>query len=196
VEAPENPVRCLYGNVFRYGIFSGVSSAPEKVNMTDIARIAGVSMATTSRALNNAPGVAAATRERVLAVAAQLSYVVSPEASRLSGGATRRVALVVPHISRWFFAALLEGLEAVLRDADLDVLLYHVGDATDRRDFFDRLPARRKVDALITLAFPVTERERQRLELMGVSIVAAGGQIAAYPSASMTRRPPGKPSTT
>jgi DNA-binding LacI/PurR family transcriptional regulator len=138
-------------------------------------------MATTSRALNNAPGVAAATRERVLAVAAQLSYVVSPEASRLAGGSTRRVALVVPHISRWFFAALLEGLEAVLRDADLDVLLYHVGDAEDRRDFFDRLPARRKVDAVVVLAFPVAEPERQRLELMGVSIVAAGGQIASYP---------------
>jgi DNA-binding LacI/PurR family transcriptional regulator len=149
--------------------------------MVDIARIAGVSMATTSRALNNAPGVAAATRERVLAVAAQLSYVVSPEASRLAGGSTRRVALVVPHISRWFFAALLEGLEAVLRDADLDVLLYHVGDAEDRRDFFDRLPARRKVDAVVVLAFPVAELERQRLELMGVSIVAAGGQIASYP---------------
>jgi DNA-binding LacI/PurR family transcriptional regulator len=149
--------------------------------MVDIARIAGVSMATTSRALNNAPGVAAATRERVLAVAAQLSYVVSPEASRLAGGSTRRVALVVPHISRWFFAALLEGLEAVLRDADLDVLLYHVGDAEDRRDFFDRLPARRKVDAVVVLALPVAELERQRLELMGVSIVAAGGQIASYP---------------
>ena len=149
--------------------------------MIDIARIAGVSMATTSRALNNAPGVATATRERVLAVAAQLSYVVSPEASRLSGGSTRRVALVVPHISRWFFATLLEGLEAVLRDADLDVLLYHVGDAKDRRDFFDRLPARRKVDAVVVLAFPVAELERQRLELMGVSIVAAGGQITTYP---------------
>ena len=87
----------------------------------------------------------------------------------------------MPHISRWFFATLLEGLEAVLREADLDVLLYHVGDAEDRRDFFDRLPARRKVDAVVVLAFPVAELERQRLELMGVSIVAAGGQITTYP---------------
>jgi hypothetical protein len=37
--------------------------------MVEIARIASVSLATTSRTLNNAPGVAAATRERVLAVA-------------------------------------------------------------------------------------------------------------------------------
>ena len=149
--------------------------------MVDIARIAGVSLATASRALNNMPGVASATRERVLAVADELSYVVSPEASRLSGGSTRRVAVVVPHISRWFFAAMLEALESVLREADLDVLLYHVGDAADRRAFFERLPARRKVDAVVVLAFPVSEIEQQRLELMGVSIVSAGGQTVAYP---------------
>src|ERR1700760_3029447 len=104
-----------------------VTSTPQKVNMVDIARIAGVSLATTSRALSNAPGVAAATRERVRAVAEELSYVVSPEASRLSGGSTRRVAIVVPHISRWFFGAMLEALESVLRQADLDVLFYSVG---------------------------------------------------------------------
>ena len=149
--------------------------------MVDIARMAGVSLATASRALSNAPGVAAATRERVLAVAEDLSYVVSPEASRLSGGSTRRVAVVVPHISRWFFGAMLEALESALREADLDVLLYTVGDAADRHAFFERLPARRKVDAVVVLAFPVSEAEQQRLELMGVTIVAAGGQSAAYP---------------
>jgi len=149
--------------------------------MVDIARIAGVSLATTSRALSNAPGVAAATRERVQAVAEDLSYVVSPEASRLSGGSTRRVAVVIPHISRWFFAAMLEGLESALHEADLDVLLYHVGDAADRRAFFERLPARRKVDAVVVVGFPVSQAEQLRLGLMGVSIVAAGGQSAAYP---------------
>ena len=153
--------------------------------MVDIARIAGVSLATTSRALSNAPGVAAATRERVLAVAEDLSYVVSPEASRLSGGSTRRVAVVVPHISRWFFGAMLEALESVLREADLDVLLYTVGNAADSHSFFERLPARRKVDAVVVLAFLVSEAERHRLDLMGVSIVAAGGQSAAYPYVSI-----------
>src|ERR1700719_2436283 len=142
-----------------------VSRPSEKVNMADVARMAGVSMATASRALSNAPGVAAATRARVLAVAEQTSYVVSPEASRLSGGSTRRVAVVVPHISRWFFAAMLEGLESVLREADLDVLLYTVGNAVDSHSFFERLPARRKVDAVVVLAFPVSEAERRRLDL-------------------------------
>ena len=154
---------------------------PPKVNMADVAQVAGVSMATASRALNNHPHVAAATRARVLAAAERLSYVVSPEASRLAGGATGRVAVVVPHIARWFFASLVDGLESVLRAADLDVLLYHVGDAEDRRDFFQRLPARRKADAVVVVGMPVADTDRTRLELMGVDIVAAGGQISSYP---------------
>ena len=156
-------------------------SGTEKLGLADVARLAGVSPATASRALSNAYGVSEATRARVLAVAERVNYVVSPEASRLAGGSTKRVALVVPHIDRWFFGAMVAGLEAVLSDAGFDVLLYHVGDAEDRRRFFQLLPARRKVDAVVVVAFPVDEEERARLELMGVTIVAAGGQDASYP---------------
>ena len=67
-------------------------------------------LGTASRALRNAPNVSAATRQRVLEVAEQHAYVVSPEASRLAGRATRRVAVVVPHLARWFFGAMLEGI--------------------------------------------------------------------------------------
>lgn len=154
---------------------------PPKVNLAEVARLAGVGLGTASRAMSNSPGVAPATRRKVLDVAERLSYVVSPEASSLAKGTTGRVALVVPHLSRWFFGTMVEGLESVLSGADLDVLLYHVSDLADRHDFFHRLPARRKVDAVVVVAFQVDELERKRLELMGVQIVAAGGQSATYP---------------
>jgi DNA-binding LacI/PurR family transcriptional regulator len=151
------------------------------LSLSDVAREAGVSLATASRALNNAYGIAPATRERVLATARRLDYVVSPDAARLARGGTRRVALVVPHIDRWFFGAMVAGIEEVLAKADVDLLLYHVGGTEDRKKFFDRLPARRKVDAVVVVAFPVGDAERARLALMGVSIVAAGGQSVEYP---------------
>ncbi|MFD3444740.1 LacI family DNA-binding transcriptional regulator [Microbacteriaceae bacterium 4G12] len=155
--------------------------SPDRVTLADIAARAGVSLATASRALSDSYGVSPGTRDRVRSVAEQLSYVVSPEASRLAGGRTGRVAVVVPHLSRWFFAEMLAGVEEVLREAGLDLLLYNVDTLDHRRHFFERLPARRKVDAVVVLAFPVTEEERQRLELLGVGIVAAGGQSARYP---------------
>jgi DNA-binding LacI/PurR family transcriptional regulator len=156
-------------------------SAPANVTLQDIARMAGVGLGTASRALRDAPGVAPATRDRVLAVAEELSYVVSPQASSLRLGSTGRIAVVVPHLDRWFFGAMLAGVESVLRTAELDILLYPVGDLQDRRVFFKRLPARRKVDAVVIIAFPLEPPEHRRLELMGVQIVAAGGQSADYP---------------
>ena len=158
-----------------------MSTTAANVTLTDIARLAGVGLGTASRALRNAPGVAPATRDRVLAVAEEHAYVVSPQASSLRMGTTGRIAVVVPHLDRWFFGAMLAGLESVLRTAELDVLLYPVGDVHDRHEFFHRLPARRKVDAIVVVAFPLDQLERQRLELMGVRIVAAGGQSVAYP---------------
>ncbi|MGS0685626.1 LacI family DNA-binding transcriptional regulator [Nakamurella sp. GG22] len=151
------------------------------MTLPDIARIAGVGLGTASRALRDAPGVSPATRDRVLAVAEQMSYVVSPQASSLRLGITGRVAVVVPHLDRWFFGAIVTGMQSVLREAGLDVLLYAVGDFDDRRDFFERLPARRQVDAVIVVAFQLTEAEHRRLNLMGVRTVAAGGQAADYP---------------
>jgi LacI family repressor for deo operon, udp, cdd, tsx, nupC, and nupG len=155
------------------------------LSLADVARLAGVSVATASRALNDKPEVSPATRARVLAVAHEHAYVASPEASQLASGTKGRVAVVVPHLSRWYFGALVEGLETRLRQADLDVLLYHVATRRDREDFFERLPARRKVNAVVVVAFPVSPRERERLATMGVSIVAAGGQVTSYPYVSI-----------
>ena len=153
----------------------------DKVTLADVARLAGVGVGTASRALSGSGRVAPETRARVLEVADRLHYVVSPDAASLASGRSGRVALVVPHLSRWFFGEVAAGIHSALRGADLDLLLYPVGAVADRHEFFERLPARRKVDAVIVVAFPVDESERRRLELMGVHIVAAGGQSASYP---------------
>ncbi|MDD7968459.1 LacI family DNA-binding transcriptional regulator [Actinomycetospora lemnae] len=155
---------------------------PPRVTLDDVARRAGVSTATASRALGDHPHVAAATRARVREAAEALDYVASPEATRLAGGPTGRVAVLVPHPSRWFFGELLEGLEAALRAADLDLVIFRVGGPEERAAFFARLPARRKVDAVVVLAFAVDELEHARLASLGVDVVAAGGRVASYPS--------------
>lgn len=149
--------------------------------MADVAARAGVSIATVSRALRDVPGVSGPTRDRIRLLADELSYVVSPEASRLSRGETGRVAVVVPRIDVWFYSAMLAGIERVLRDADLDVLVYQVDDEAQRSRFFRDLPARRKVDAVVLIALPLLADEEGRLELLGVEVIVAGGRLRDYP---------------
>jgi len=155
--------------------------AGHTVNMSDVALRAGVSTATVSRALRDVPGVGESTRRRIRQIADELSYVVSPEASGLSRGETGRIAVVVPKVHLWFYATMLAGIESVLRDADLDVLLYQVDGEAQRNRFFAELPARRKVDAVVLTALPISQAEIDRLDLMGVDVVVAGGRVGDYP---------------
>jgi LacI family repressor for deo operon, udp, cdd, tsx, nupC, and nupG len=167
----------------RYGrSMSGGSSAPAgEVNMADVARAAGVSIATVSRALRDVPGVSQGTRDRIRKIAQDLSYVISPEASALSRRRTGRVAVVMPQLDAWFYSAMIASMAPVLRAADLDMLVYQVDGEEQRTRFLRELPARRKADAVILTALPMAQAEVERLDLMGVHVVVAGGTVRDYP---------------
>lgn len=145
--------------------------------MEDVARLAGVSTATVSRTLRGLPNVSDETRNRVLQAAASLSYVVSPIASRLASGRTHTVGVIVPYAARWFFGQIVAGAESVLREHDLDLLLYNLGDAAARQRFFGQLPLRRRVDAVLVVAMQFTEAEIADLRSLGVPIVAVGHDV-------------------
>jgi len=151
------------------------------LNMADLAERAGVSIATVSRALSGAPGVSEETRRRIKSLAEDLSYTVSPDAARLAKGSSGRVAVVTPDVAHWFYAAMLDGIVTSLHGTDLDVLLYEVKEERERRRFFEELPARRQVDALILIALPISDDERRRLDLMSVTVVMAGGTLQEHP---------------
>jgi LacI family repressor for deo operon, udp, cdd, tsx, nupC, and nupG len=128
-------------------------------SIEDVARQAGVSIATVSRALRGLPDVAAATRDRVLAAATELNYVASPFAARLASGRTTTVGLVVPFVNRWFFAEVIATVEAALRHAGFDLLLYNLGDKAGRCRFFDVMPMRKRVDGVLVASLVLEDAE-------------------------------------
>ncbi|KAB8159475.1 MULTISPECIES: LacI family DNA-binding transcriptional regulator [Streptomyces] len=146
-------------------------------SIMDVARRAEVSTATVSRALRGLPNVSAATRERVLRAAEELSYSVSPHASSLASGRTGTVGVVVPFVNRWFYSQVLAGIDSVLRAHDLDLLLYNLGDERVHERFFTRMPLRRRVDALIVLNLPLSTAESEALASMEVPIAVLGTRV-------------------
>jgi LacI family transcriptional regulator, repressor for deo operon, udp, cdd, tsx, nupC, and nupG len=128
-------------------------------SIEDVARHAGVSIATVSRALRGLPDVAASTRDRVIAAATELNYVASPFAARLASGRTTTVGLVVPFVNRWFFAEVISTVEAALRQAGFDLLLYNLGDEAGRCRFFDVMPMRKRVDGVLVASIVLDDAE-------------------------------------
>lgn len=145
-----------------------------RASIVDVASRAGVSVATVSRALRGLPNVSPTTRERVERAASELDYTVSPLASGLVTGRVRAVGVVLPYAGRWFFAEVLRGMEEMLRGRGYDLVLHVLADDQRRREFFEMLPVRRRVDALLLVALALDGREIAALRGLDLPMAAVG----------------------
>ncbi|MFS0734316.1 LacI family DNA-binding transcriptional regulator [Microbacterium sp. 1P10UB] len=146
------------------------------VSIDDVARAAGVSTATVSRALSGRGHVSPVTRARVRAAAEVLGYVVSASASSLASGRARNIGVLLPYVDRWFFSTVLSGIAAELMRGGYDITLYSVTDDPDeRRRVFETFVRRQRVDGVICVSIALEEEETRRLAELGLPLVALGG---------------------
>jgi len=127
------------------------------VTIRDVARRAGVSVATASRVLNGKLIVKAETRDRILAVMDEIGFTPSPAARRLSLGRTLTVGVVVSFLTRPQAAERIRGIDAVLSDSELDMVIYNVESVTKRDHYLGTLARARRADGLLVLSLPPTE---------------------------------------
>lgn len=127
---------------------------PAKKKMSDIARLAGVSESTVSRALSNSPLINVETRERIQALAKEHNYTINKQAQNLRLQSSRTVSVVIPidhdprqHVSDPFFMELLGAIADALTEADYDLLLSRV----HTKDWRNRVASHSYVDGLVVI---------------------------------------------
>jgi DNA-binding LacI/PurR family transcriptional regulator len=146
--------------------------------LADVARRAGVSKSTASRALSGHGSVSSATKKKVAAVAKDMGFVASSAAESLATGRSKNIALLTPFVNRWFYSEVIDGVEAALIGAGYDLTLYRLTDDPEqRRALFDYFLVRKGVDAVIALTLYITDEEVARLDTLGKPIVGIGGRI-------------------
>jgi LacI family transcriptional regulator len=94
-----------------------------RVTIKDVARAAGVSPATVSRALSTPDLVESGTRGRVQRAADDLGYSPNRAARGLITGRTGNLGLIVPDLANPFFPSVVKGIQARAREADHAVFL-------------------------------------------------------------------------
>lgn len=144
------------------------------VTIRDVAKQADVSVATVSRALRGHATVSAATKERVEAAAAALDYVLPFRTEAAIRTRPIRVAAVMPHIGRWYFAQVLNGIESVLSDRDGELLVVRPFDRQNRlRSLVDLLDAN-VVDAAVVVSLGISDLEIATLRERGIGLSLLG----------------------
>src|SRR4051794_11641774 len=117
--------------------------------MEDVARRAGVSQMTVSRALRTPDKVAPGTRARIVAAVAELDYVPDLVAGGLATKRSRLVAVIVSTLENSIFAATVEGLTRVLRDEGYAVLFGASGYSRYTEEELIRAALGRRPDGLV-----------------------------------------------
>src|SRR5271170_3383065 len=93
------------------------------VTIRDVARVAGVSVATVSYVLNNSGRVGRPTRRAVLSAVRNLDYVANLNARNLAKDASQTLGMIVSDIENPFFPEVIKGFEQRAREQSFDVIL-------------------------------------------------------------------------
>lgn len=152
----------------------------KRPTIADIARRAGVSKGAVSYALNGQPGVSEATRQRILAIAAEIGFNPNSAARALSGATANAVGLALSRPARIlgiepFFMELISGVEAELSARSYALTLQVVADTEAEVAVYRRWWGERRVDGVFICDLRVDDNRVPALEELGLPAVVIGG---------------------
>lgn len=159
------------------------SQAPKRMQMSDIARLAGVSSSTISRALSGHPGIPAQTRERIVEMARSLGYQVNLKAANLRTGRSQSVAVILSSAETSFTdpftLSIISHLAATLDQRGQSLLLTRVN--AEQPERMGHMVETGEVSGLIVLDQSIDPKLLNAMALRGIPIVGWG---AFWPAAS------------
>jgi LacI family transcriptional regulator len=136
-----------------------VNRSKRRPSISDVARLAGVSIGTVSNVLNTTDKVKPATVDRVLQAIEQLGFVRNDAARQLKAGKSQTIGLIVPDISNPFFTELARGAEQLGESDGYSVLIGNTGhDAERERGYFNLFEQQRVGGIVVSPTEDVTEQ--------------------------------------
>jgi LacI family transcriptional regulator, gluconate utilization system Gnt-I transcriptional repressor len=148
-----------------------MTAARKSPTMADVARLAGVSPMTVSRAFKTDSSVSDTTREAILKAADDLGYVFDSTASSLRSQKTDFIAVTIPSINNANFAETVRGLSEGLKPRGLQILLgYTDYDMAEEERLIEQF-LRRRPEAIVVTGGRHTPRARRLLENAGIPVI-------------------------
>jgi LacI family transcriptional regulator, gluconate utilization system Gnt-I transcriptional repressor len=141
------------------------------ITLGDVARLAGVSPITASRALNTPAQVSTETLARVREAVTRTGYVPNRLAGGLASARSRLVAAVVPTIAGPVFMEMVQSLTSALADACYQLMLGQSGYADSREDALLEAIIGRRPDGIVLTGILHSAEGRRRLLASGIPVV-------------------------
>lgn len=129
----------------------------------DIAKSAGVSIATVSRVFNESGTVRESTKRKVLEVAEKVGYHPHAYAKGLASKKKNIIMLLVPVISNYFFSEILEGIQKRVADLDYELNIVNIVDSEDSFNQVEQIIKRQWADGYLLVSLHLEDEKLKKL---------------------------------
>ena len=146
----------------------------DTVTIYDVAREAGVSMATVSRVVNGNKNVKENTRKKVLEVIDRLDYRPNAVARGLASKRTTTVGVVIPDITNTYFATLAKGIDDIAEMYKYNIVLANSDEDDEKEVAVVNTLFSKQVDGVIYMGYHLTEKIRSEFSRSRTPVVLAG----------------------
>ncbi len=144
------------------------------MNIKQIAKVAGVSVATVSRVLNHPENVAPSTRDKILKIMEEEEYKPNWFAQGLNFNKTKTIGLMIPHMLNSMYMEIAKGVEDVAQQKDYITFMCNVEkDMEIEKNYINQLLTRR-VDGIILMFSSLDEEFIKSVEEQDVPVVLIG----------------------
>jgi LacI family transcriptional regulator len=144
------------------------------ITIYDVAREAGVSMATVSRVVNGNPNVKPTTRKKVMAAVEHLGYRPNAVARGLASKKTTTVGVVIPDIANTFFAELARGIDDIASMYKYNIILCDSDERLEKELQLINTLLEKQVDGIVFMGREITEEHQGFFINNSVPVVLAG----------------------
>ncbi|GAB2492417.1 catabolite control protein A [Alkalibacterium psychrotolerans] len=146
----------------------------QTITIYDVAREAGVSMATVSRVVNGNPNVKPTTRKKVLEVIDRLDYRPNAVARGLASKKTTTVGVIIPDVTNLYFSSLARGIDDIASMYKYNIILANSDENEQKEVQVLNTLLAKQVDGVIFMGNKITEELRAEFSRSRTPVVLAG----------------------
>lgn len=144
------------------------------ITLRDIAKEAGVSTTTISRALNDKPDVSPKTKDKILEIAKNLGYTPNLLAKSLRSRKSKTIGVILADISNPFFSAVAKGIEDAARKRNYSIILCNTDEKYEKEEEAVRVLVEKRVDGLLITPVQKEYKDILRIKEQKIPLVLVG----------------------
>lgn len=155
------------------------------INISDVAKHAGVSIATVSRIINNLPGYSEKTKERVENAIKELGYKPNAVARGLVSSKTGTIGVLLPCVTGRFSSELLRGIEKIAHSKGYSVIICNTDMNGERTMSYLQTLSEKRVEGILFISEWVTPEYGEYLSKLGIPVVLVATHSQEFPFPSV-----------